>query len=103
MLRSKDYDLIAGANKTLILCLAYPGFGKDDLECTMEGINLRIKSVTSAPSGEYIWRGIPHEVNELVEIGKDKKIDMITMEHGILEILVSEVMPVPNSNRIAIQ
>ena len=103
MLRSNEYDVLEGPNGSLVLCIAVPGFSKTDLECSMEGENLHIRSITEPVAIKYLRHGIRTDIDELIYIGHDRKVDMITLELGILEILISSIIPVPGNGRISIQ
>lgn len=97
MLNKNDFNLREGANGSWVISIAVPGFTKQDISCAMVGETVHI--VGELPAGEYSWRGIRSSLNDYVHIGTNRKIDLVTLNNGILDILVSNIV----SGKIEIQ
>lgn len=98
------YDLISGANEALVLRVAVPGLHKSDLEVNFSGDLLTVKQVVNTKKPvEYLRKGIKEVYGEWI-VDSDLKIDMVSLENGILEVLLSKKIPVPpKGTRLEIQ
>jgi len=94
------YDIIQGDNDSLILDIAVPGFRREDLECTFEDDVLNIKSVTNPLATKKVLRqGIKSDIDANFTFQSGMKIDMITIGDGILRVLASKILPLPNNSK----
>jgi HSP20 family molecular chaperone IbpA len=102
MLFKHEYDVVVGANNSTIIDIAVPGLRKEDLECSMvDSEYLKIRTISEPAKQEYQHQGIRKFLDEKIYIGADAKVDMITCYAGILSILISEKIKIPN--KIVIQ
>ena len=102
MLFKHEYDVVVGTNNSTIIDIAVPGLSKEDLECSMiDNKYLRVRTISEPSKQEYQHQGIRKTLDEKIHIGADAKVDLVTCSAGILSILISEKLELPN--KIVIQ
>lgn len=86
-----------------VLRLAVPGFTKDQIDPTFEQGWLLVKA--SRPRVPGTTSGtLAYSMEEKFYLGDGQyKVDLATLKDGILEFIISSVIPVENGNRITIQ
>jgi HSP20 family molecular chaperone IbpA len=94
---------MSGPDDTIILDIAIPGLTKKDLEVSFDEGMLSVKSINETDISKYTYKGIPDSVNGKWRIGNDLKIDMVTCGDGLLRVLMSKKLSIPESRIIQVQ
>jgi len=87
-----QYDVLTGANEALVLRVAVPGLTKDRLQVDFTDDILIVKEVNKPPLDNYTRKGIKEIYGEWT-VPDELKIDMVSLQNGILEVLFSKKLP----------
>ena len=85
------HEVIIGPNNSYILRIALPGFTKEQIDCEFVD-GWIIVSASRAKENRISVESIFNTYKNKFCLGKDTKVDMVTLNNGILEILFSKDM-----------
>lgn len=96
-----QYEVIQGKNDSYRLRCAVPGFTKDQINCSLENGWIIVRAERDRSSNSLVEGGLPVKLQEKFKIGPTFKVDMASLQDGILEVLFSKNLEV-DGTRITI-